>query len=228
MISKVLESAEWTSANPTHINRLIQINAIDNPDFESEIKEIIKQESEQTIEKSDDKEVKREKQVKDVEEKLGIWDKGNVGDIHNFTAEQFGNVKSLATNPTGFIFQTFMRKFAKGAGVLALAVLIFEAVQWIINELMKPGRMLDRRFRREIENEILAFRSREEKQKLNQGLTNIIVASRAGLRGGEGQTYNSYRTVATGQSQFPKEYRRTQLVTDGRPSSKTRGQERYG
>jgi len=41
MIQKILESAEWTSANPTHINTLIQVNAVENPDFEDEIKKIL-------------------------------------------------------------------------------------------------------------------------------------------------------------------------------------------
>ena len=76
---------------------------------------------------------------------------------------------------------------------------MFEAVQWIISELMKPGRWLDRRFRREIENEILRFRSREEKQKLNQGLSQIIVTSTHSLRGGAGQTFNSFRQLGSGQ-----------------------------
>ena len=43
MIARVLESAEWTSADPTHINTLIQINAEDNPDFETEIKQLVRE-----------------------------------------------------------------------------------------------------------------------------------------------------------------------------------------
>ena len=39
MIQTALESADFTSANPTHINHLIQINAIDNPDLEDELKD---------------------------------------------------------------------------------------------------------------------------------------------------------------------------------------------
>jgi hypothetical protein len=227
MISKVLESSEFTSASPGHINTLIQINAIENPDFESEIKEIIKEETKNVIEKPDDEKAKQKKEIKGVTEKLTEFDKGNIGDVHRFTAEQFGNVKALATNPTGFMFQTFMRKFAKGAGVLALALLIFEAVKWIISELLKPGRLLDRRFRRTVEQEILAFRSREQKQKLNQGFNNIIVTSIGGLRGGQGQTFNSYRTVAAGQDLFPKNFLPPQTVAEGLPLSKNK-RKRFG
>ena len=45
MIGRSLESAEFTSANPTHINTLIQINEIDNPDIESEVRKIVREET---------------------------------------------------------------------------------------------------------------------------------------------------------------------------------------
>jgi len=229
MIQRVLESAEFTSASPGFINTLIQINAIENPDFEQDIKDLIKEESKQVIEKPNDEAVKQKRQVSNIKDKIDLWDKGNVGNIHNFTAEQFGNVRQLATNPTGFMLNTFMRKFAKGAGVVALALLIFEAVKWIIGELMKPGRMLDIRFRRTVEKEILAFRSREEKQRLQQGFSNVIVTSIGGLRGGEGMTFNTYRTVASGQSLFPKNFIPPQMVAEGLPLSKSHGKRtRFG
>jgi hypothetical protein len=215
MISKVLESAEWTSANPTHVNRLIQINAIENPDFESEIKEIIKEETKNVIDKPDDEKIKQKKQLEGVTKELDILDKGHVGEVHRFTSEQFGNVKALASDPTQFLMQTFLKKFAKGAGVIALALLIFEAVKWVISELLKPGRWLDIRFRRDIEKEILAFRSREEKQRLQQGFGNVIVTTMPRLRGGEGQVYNTYRAAATGTSLFNKTYTQPQTMPEG-------------
>ena len=45
MIQRILESAEFTSANPTHVNTLIQVNAVDNPDFETQIKKLVEQET---------------------------------------------------------------------------------------------------------------------------------------------------------------------------------------
>lgn len=228
MFQRSLESAEFTSASPGHINNLIQVNAIESPDFETEIKNLIKED--RTI-KTDDRpseiEIQKEKKVKGLTEKLDAFDKGHVGEVQRLSSEAFGNVKSLANNPTSFIFQTFMKKFAKGAGVIALALLIFEAVQWIIGELLKPGRWLDRRFRRDIEHEIMAFRSREEKQKLNQGINSVIVTSIGGLRGGNGQTFYTQRTVASGESLFPKNFTRQTIVTSGL-SSKRKGRGRYG
>ena len=222
MISKVLESAEWTSASPVHVNKLIQINAIENPDFESEIKEIIKEETKNVIEKPDDEKVKQRKEIESITDKLETWDKGHVGNIQRFTSEQFSNVKGFANDPGSFIFQTFFKKFARGAGVIALALTIFEAVKWIIGELLKPGRLLDRRFRRTVEQEILAWRSREEKQRLNQGLSNIIVTTLPRLRGGAGQTFNTYRTVAAGQDLFPKNFIPPQTVAEGTSLSKNK------
>ena len=93
---------------------------------------------------------------------------------------------------------TVFKKMAKGAGVVGLALILMEVVKFIINELLKPGRLLDRRFKRDIEREIFAFRSREEKQKLRQGFSNIIVTSIGGLRGGAGQLVSSRGLVATG------------------------------
>jgi len=224
MISKVLESAEWTSASPMHINRLIQINAIENPDFESEIKYIIKEETKNVIEKPDDEKVKQKKQLDGVTKELDILDKGHVGEVHRFTSEQFGNVKALASDPTQFLMQTFLKKFARGAGVIALALLIFEAVKWIISELLKPGRWLDIRFRRNIEQEILAFRSREEKQELQQGIGNVIVTTMPRLRGGEGQTFNTYRGPATGTDLFNKTYTQPTMSAEGGSMTKKKGQ----
>lgn len=228
MIQRVLESAEWTSANPTHINTLIQVNAIENPDFETEINELIKQQVDKTKVKKTDDDLKEQREIKLVKDKVTSFDKGHVGTLHNFTEEQFGNVKALATNPAQFMFQAFMKKFAKGAGVLALALFIFEAVKWIIGELLKPGRWLDVRFRREIEKELIAFRSREDKQKLQQGLTNIIVTSMPGLRGGEGQTYNTYRTVSGGQSLYNKRFLQNGLPAEGGDIKHNYGRRRFG
>lgn len=226
MIQKILESAEWTSANPTHINTLIQVNAVDNPDLEADVKALIEEggDKKSSFKAPDEDVIKKDKQIKSVSDKIKVFDKGNVGEINRFTSEQFGNVRSLASNPSAFIFTTFLRKFAKGAGVVALALLIFEAVKFVINELMKPGRFLDRRFRRNIENEILAFRSREEKQKLNQGLSSVIVTTIGGLRGGQGQTFYTLATVLRGESLFQKNFLQpnTEAVAAGLPFSKNK------
>jgi len=227
MIETVLNGAEFTSANPDHINELIAINTTENPDFEVEIKKIIK---ENTTGKSGgfgdaDDQAKKDKQAfSDVKDKVTLFDKGNVGEVNAFTSAQMGNVRQLATDPTGFIIQTFMKKFAKGVGVIALALIIMEAVKWIISELLKPGRMLDIRFKRDISKEIIAFRQREDQQKLKQGFSNLIITSMPRLRGGQGQVTNTLDMVA-GRQSFPENIgmNKNQVVASGVPISKGNG-----
>jgi hypothetical protein len=203
MIQRQLESSEFTSANPTHINTFIQTNAIESPDIEDEIKRIISENSQPqkqtgTTRLDADSTKKEKTELKTFKNKLTAFDKGNVGEIQSLTSAQFGNVRQLASNPVQFMMGTVFKKMAKGAGVVGLALILMEVVKFIINELLKPGRLLDRRFKRDIEKEIFAFRSREEKQKLRQGFSNIIITSIGGLRGGQYQTTASLGMVKNG------------------------------
>ena len=167
MIKTALTSAYIVSPrfDDYHID---DVTITESYDFEKDIRDLIKDASSTKTGGFGDAEdqVKKDKQAfKDVKDKVTIFDKGNVGEINQFTSAQMGNVRQLATDPTGFIMQTFMKKFAKGVGVIALALIIMEAVKWIISELLKPGRMLDIRFKRDISKEIIAFRQREGSAK---------------------------------------------------------------
>ena len=179
-----------------------EVEVTTDPDFENEIKQLI---SETRADnggknfKSNDDIKKSENELKKVTKKISLLESGNIGDIQSMTSAQFGNVRALATNPVQFMMGTVFKKLSRGVGVIGLALILMEAVKFIINEMMKPGRLLDRRFKRDIENEIFAFRSREEKQKLRQGFNNIIITSIGGLRGGQGQITSSRGLVATGQ-----------------------------
>jgi hypothetical protein len=200
----MLEDSEFTSASPGHTNYLQAINAEENPDLESEVKKLLVDNDKTNkpngfIKTDDGKDKAQEKAVTSLTKKVDLFDKGNMGEIQSMTSAQFGNVRALATNPVQFMMGTVFKKLAKGAGIIGLALIIMEAVKFIINELLKPGRMLDRRFKRDIEREIFAFRSREEKQKLRQGFSNIIVTSIGGLRGGAGQVVSTRGLSATGQ-----------------------------
>ena len=226
MIETVLNGAEFTSANPDHINELIAINTTENPDFEVEIKKLIKENSGTKsggVGDAGDQVKKDKKALTEVTGKVKLFEKGNMGEINNFTSSQMGNVRQIATDPTGFLIQTFMKKFAKGIGVIALAVIIMEAVKWIISELLKPGRMLDVRFKRDISKEIIAFRRREEQQKLKQGFSNLIITSSSRLRGGQGQVTNTLDMVRN--NNFPENIGMApiQIVASGVSLSKGNG-----
>lgn len=225
MIKTALTSAYIVSPrfDDYHID---DVTITESYDFEKDIRDLIKDASSTKTGGFGDAEdqVKKDKQAfKDVKDKVTIFDKGNVGEINQFTSAQMGNVRQLATDPTGFIMQTFMKKFAKGVGVIALALIIMEAVKWIISELLKPGRMLDIRFKRDISKEIIAFRQREDQQKLKQGFSNLIITTSPGLRGGQGQMTNTL-DMAGGRVKMPDNFGMSNLmaVASGNTTSKVR------
>jgi len=201
MIERVLQSSTWTSAggkNPVD-NFIKELRGVENPDLEA----IISGE-ENTDPEIVQKNINIDRSVKDV----GLFQKGQVGEIQRMTSSQFGNIRALAQNPVQFIIGSTLRKFAKGAGIAALALILFEVVKFIIAEMLSPGRFLDIRFRRDIVGEILAFRSREDKQKLLVGTSSIIVTTIGGLRGGEGQISSNLRALGGLQPQpLPRDFK---------------------
>ena len=205
MISRSLGTAEFTSASPGFINTLIQINDVENPDLEAEIRELCCEEKSESTTKTNNNNLPPNTKINDIEDKLDLWEDGNIGAVRNLTAAQFSNVKSLATNPSGFLMNIFFRKFSKGVGVVALALIIFEAVKWVVGELYKPGRLLDIRFKRDIRNEIISFRRREEQQKIRQGVSSIIITTIPRLRGGYSQVTNTL-DIAGGRIQVPSNF----------------------
>jgi len=190
MIETVLMSSTWTSAGgkaPIE-NFLKEFRGIESPD----LLDLIEDEKDSTP-----KFAKEKVKTKETEKRVEGWNKGNVGQLATLPTNQFGNVMQFAKNPFTFITGAFFKKFAKGAGVIALAAIIFAAVKVVIGELLAPGRLLDRRFKREIKNELIAFRRREDQQKLKQGFSNIIITTSPRLRGGQNQITNTLDLVRT-------------------------------
>ena len=187
-VNKLLSSLQITSASPGHINEVLQTDP--SIDLDEALGEAL-----------DDTDVKGQKEVSDTVKKVKGFDKGQVGEIQRFSATQFGNIREFSKNPFTFIIGKVFRKATKGAGVLLLVSLLTVVVKTIISELLKPGRFLDRRFKRDIEKELIAFRRREDQQKLKQGFSNIIITTGPRLRGGVGQTYNTLHDVRQGTFQ---------------------------
>jgi len=181
-IRRLIESLQISSASPGHINVVLQTDP--SIDIDEGLNDAL-----------EDVDIKQQKDTNETIKKVNRFDKGNVGDLQRMTSQQFGNVRDLARNPFNFVIRTVFRKFAKGVGVLFLVAIIFEAVKFIISELLKPGRLLDIRFKRDVATELLAFKRREDQQKLVQGFSQVIITSMAGLRGGQGQTYNTFNHI---------------------------------
>ncbi len=184
----MLEGSDFTSASPGFINKFITTTNVESPD----LLDLLEEEKDTTP-----KFAKAKKKSKDTEKTVKGWKDGNVGEISTLSQQQFGNVMSFAKNPFTFITGAFMKKFAKGAGAILLATIIFAAVKTIIGELLAPGRLLDRRFKRDIRKEIIAFRKREDQQKLKQGFSNIIITTMPRLRGGQNQFTNTLDITRT-------------------------------
>ena len=195
MIEQILSSSTWTSAggaNPVD-NFIKEVRGVENPALEDDIKDAIQ-----------DSSIKQNKAVNDNIKQVKKMEAGNVGDISRMTTEQFGNVVSFSKDPVSFFFGAFGKKFIKRlvsskSFQVALIMIAAEAItKTIINEMQKPGRPFDIRFKRTIQKEILIFRRRQEKEKLKRGFSRIIVTSIARLRGGQYQTYDSFRAIAAG------------------------------
>ena len=182
MIKAAFGTAQITSAGGTSplINEVIDV---DVPDVDISFGEELPNELNNS---------KEGKQIVDSSEKMGEYELGNVGDLQKFTSKQFGNVRSFALNPFGFIIGALIGKFAKGAGIATLALVLFAVVQFIIAELMKPGRALDRLFRRIASEELLIFTARQEQEELRYGVKQVIITTRPFLRGGRGLVSGNY------------------------------------
>lgn len=63
------------------------------------------------------------------------------------------------------------------AGPIGVAFLIQSVSEQIINELIRPGGILDRRFKRDFEREANAFRTRQDKGLIRAGIKEIRVSS---------------------------------------------------
>jgi len=194
IIEVALKSVKISSASPEHTNTVTAISEIENPDLETEIRTIVDEEidlKKTELKTSDilskDKNITPEvdRKVTKLTETLDNLKKSPFGTMESLTRTQVSNLQTFSKDPFKFLFSTFFKKFAKGAGIVALATVIFAAVQFIISELLKPGRLLDRRFKRIAKDEILLFNSREEQAELRQGFRTVVITTIPFLRGSE-------------------------------------------
>jgi len=131
-----------------------------------------------------------------IEKALG---KTPLGDMINMSKEQIGNVISFGKNPSSMLLKVFLRKFARGAGAIALAFIIMEAIKFGLEFLTKDGMPFDRRFKRYIKKEVIAFLDRMFKAQLRQGFRTVITTTIGGLRGGQGQISGNQYSLFSGK-----------------------------
>ena len=73
---------------------------------------------------------------------------------------------------------------------LAIITTVVETVNMVLQEALKPGGPLDRRFKRVISEEVAGTISLEEKEEINQGFKVVRISTQPGLRGEAGVSSN--------------------------------------
>jgi len=97
-------------------------------------------------------------------------------------------------------------------------VIINELPEIMKEELYGPGKLFDRRFKREINKEILLHQERLEKAEKRQGFREVRITTAARLRGGAGQVGgNLYDLSRGGSARIPSNFIDSKY--DEKPSS---------
>jgi len=199
MIEVALLGAKITSAGTQRvINKVISIDQQDHTDLESEIRAIVEEEVKNAIESDEiteptptskksirDDPAKTKKEVSALTETVENFKESPFGTMEDITRQQVSNLRGISKDPFKFMLNNFFKRFARGAGIVALATIIFAAVELIISELFKPGRLLDIIFRRVAKDEILLFNTTEEQAELRQGFRTVTVTTIPFLRGND-------------------------------------------
>lgn len=194
MIEIALTGAKITSASPGHINTVFLLEEMDHPELEDEIRSIVEEEINLTkvdAKKSpdsltdDDVSVELKKEVNFLTETQENFMVSPLGTLTSLTRSQTAVLQSFAKNPFEYLLTTFFKKMPKGTPHIIVILAVLAAVKIVIAELMKPGRLLDRRFKRLARDEILLFNSREDQAELRQGFRTVTVTTMPFLKGAE-------------------------------------------
>ena len=136
---------------------------------------------------------------------LKQFKQGPVGKLNSFTSEQFSNLRQAATNPGAFIVGAFTKKLGKYGGAAAkggifaiIALLVYETILFVLDQLMQPGRWLDRRFKRLARLETMNFYERTLQEEIRHGYAEIRVTTMQGLRGGASQVNGNFFEFSSG------------------------------
>lgn len=113
-----------------------------------------------------------------LEERELVGPPGKKKDDDGFDLPGIGQIGSMIKNPTGAITSRLLAATG-AAGVIAM--LIKPVTEAVIGELTRPGGFLDKRFRREMLNEIEFYLSRQQQQLTRIGERNVIIQAKAGF-----------------------------------------------
>ena len=149
--------------------------------------------------------LKEELKTKQIQLDVKNLKQGPAGQLNAFTSEQFANIKRAATNPGQFILGAFTKKLGKVGGAVArggliglIALIVYETVLFVLDQLMMPGRWLDRRFKRLARLETMNFYERTLQEEIRHGYQEIRVTTMQGLRGGASQVNGNLFEFSSG------------------------------
>ncbi len=191
-IKKVKEDTKLNEKTQQEIEKL-----------EKEIKEI-----EKRIKKGDPKDPEIIKAKLD-RKKLRLQNKelreGPVGVVHSFTQEQTANLRKFVTNPGSFLIAGITKILGKYGGAASkagifgiIALIVYVTVLFALDQLMAPGRPLDRRFKRIARLETMNFYERTLQEEIRHGYQEIRVTTMPGLRGGQSQVNGNLFEFSSG------------------------------
>jgi hypothetical protein len=172
----------------------------------------------------------KQKDTKDEKESAIIkaWKEGNVGKINQLSTAHFANLRKAAINPGQYMLGAFVKTLGKVGGALTkgglaglIAYLVYEIVLFTLDQLMMPGRWLDRRFKRIARLETMNFYERTLQEEIRHGYQEIRVTTMEGLRGGASQVNGNlfeFSSGATGIIQSSP-YRSSQAIYQSQNAS---------
>lgn len=164
LIKNILYSSEITSANPTHTNTVK--NIFETPDFaldeefSSEVVRVIREEI----------------KIQLTEQREDITKQTPIGSLDSQAASTISKGIGIAQNPAGIATELTSK-----IPHTALVLLAVSLTPMIIDELTRPGGIMDIRFRRKIENEWNGFLDRQTQKNTQIGLRSMIVQSSSGF-----------------------------------------------
>ena len=129
---------------------------------------------------------KLKNQVQEQEKRIGMGQQaqqglGQVSQSLGF-AQMFGQASTRLKGLGSLASKAFLP--------LGILTTIIETVSMVIQEALKPGGPLDRRFKRVIGEEIAATADLEFKEQVNQGFKVVRISTQPGLRGEAGVSSN--------------------------------------
>ncbi len=125
---------------------------------------------------------KLREQVEDVRERQDI-----MGDGLNILTQASGFGSLLDNNKYGGVLKKFGGIASKAFLPIAVITIITELITEVVNRLLAPGGPFDRRFKRDLKNEIAAASDREEKIEIRQGVRVIRLTPFESYRGAGGE-----------------------------------------